>query len=143
MTAHRDAGGAPDRGSRLSGDDERFPGRGRGLAVRGKHLDLVAVAQFGDERRQAAIDLAAHHAVAELGMDRIGEVDRRRAARQRDQAPLRREAEDLVVEQLELGVLEKFLRVRLRRDWRSCDAATRRRCFRAARRLLSGDSPSL
>ncbi len=44
-------------------------------------------------------------------MDRVGEVDRRRAARQRDQAPLRREAEDLIVEQLELGVLEEFLRV--------------------------------
>ena len=43
-------------------------------------------------------------------MDRIGEIDRRRAAWQGDEAPLRREAEHLVLEQFELGVFEEFLR---------------------------------
>ncbi len=42
-------------------------------------------------------------------MDRIGEIDRRGAARQGDQVALRGEGEDLVLEHLELGVLEKFL----------------------------------
>jgi hypothetical protein len=44
-------------------------------------------------------------------MHRIGEVDRGAAARQRDQLTFRREAENLVVEQLELGVLKEFLRI--------------------------------
>ena len=63
------------------------------------------------ERRHAAVDLAADRRVADIGMHRIGEVDRRRAARQRDEPALRREAEDLVVEQFELGVLEELLRI--------------------------------
>ena len=42
-------------------------------------------------------------------MHRIGEIDRRGAARQGDQIALRREAEDLVLEHLELGVLEELL----------------------------------
>ena len=37
-------------------------------------------------------------------------LDRRRAARQRDQLALGREAEDLVLEEFELGVLEELLR---------------------------------
>src|SRR5574341_2443046 len=48
--------------------------------------------------------------IADLGMDGVGEIDRRRAARQRDQVALRGEAEHLVLEHLELGVLEEFLR---------------------------------
>ena len=42
-------------------------------------------------------------------MHRVGKVDRVRAARQRYQPPLWGEAEHLVLEQLELGVLEKLL----------------------------------
>ena len=45
-------------------------------------------------------------------MHRIGKIDGRRLARQRDQLALGREAEDLVVEKLELRVLEEFFRVR-------------------------------
>ena len=45
-------------------------------------------------------------------MDGIGEIDRRRAARQRDQIALGREAEHLILEHLELGVLEEFLGLR-------------------------------
>ena len=55
-------------------------------------------------------DLGADAGVADLGVDRIGEVDRRRAVRQRDQVAARREAEHLVLEHLELGVLEELLR---------------------------------
>ena len=42
-------------------------------------------------------------------MHGIGEIDRRGAARQRDQIALGGEAEHLILEHLELGVLEKFL----------------------------------
>ena len=44
-------------------------------------------------------------------MHGIGEIDHIGVARQRDQLSFRGEAEHLIVEQLELGVLEKFLRV--------------------------------
>src|SRR6266403_1548976 len=40
----------------------------------------------------------------------IGEVDGRRAARQGDEVPLGREAEDLILKHLELGMLEELLR---------------------------------
>ena len=72
-------------------------------------LDLVAILKFGQKRRMQAVDLGADRGIADIGMDRIGEIDRRRAARQRDQAPLRREAEHLIVKQFELGVLQKLL----------------------------------
>ena len=80
-------------------------------ALRGDDLDLVAVRELRAQRHEAAVDLGADAGVADLGMDGIGEVDRRRAARQRDQIALGREAEHLVLEHLELGVLEEFLRV--------------------------------
>ena len=63
------------------------------------------------QRRDLAVDLGADRHVADVGVHRIGEIDRRRAARQRDQLALRREAEHLVVEQFELGVLQKLFRV--------------------------------
>jgi len=74
-------------------------------------LNLVAVRQFAGQRRNLAVDLGAHGGVADVGVHRIGKVDRRRLARQGDQFALGREAEHLVVEQFELGVLEKFFRV--------------------------------
>src|SRR5207237_9798184 len=43
-------------------------------------------------------------------MNSIGEIDRGRAARQGDQIALWCKREDLVLEHLELGVLEKLLR---------------------------------
>ena len=45
--------------------------------------------QLRDERRDLAVDLGADRAVADIGVHRIGEIDRGRLARQRDQAPLR------------------------------------------------------
>ena len=54
---------------------------------------------------------AATHSVADVGMDAVGEVDRRRGARQRDDLALRREHVDLVGEQIDLDVLEELARV--------------------------------
>ncbi len=97
--------------ARLAGDDHRLPRGRRHLRLGADDLDLVAVLQFGHQRHDAAVDLGADAGVADIGVDGIGEIDRRRAARQRDQPALRREAEDLVLEQLELGVLEEVLRI--------------------------------
>ena len=85
---------------------------GADLRLRGEDLDLVAVVELGHQRRDLAVDLAADRVIADVGVNRIGEIDRRGLARQRDQLALGREAEHLVVEQFELGVLEEFLRVR-------------------------------
>ena len=87
----------------------RLPGGRRHLPGRPGDLDLVAVVQLGQQRDDAAVHLAAHRRIADVGMNRIGEIDRCRPPRQRDQPALRREAEDLVVEQLELGVLQELL----------------------------------
>ena len=85
-----------------------------------------------NKRRVAAIDLRADRRVADIGMDRIGEIDRRRAARQGDQPAVRREAEHLVMKEFELRMLEEFLgRVALARAGRSCGAAIDRRGSRA------------
>ena len=59
--------------------------------------------------RIGAVDLGADAGVADVGVERIGEIDRRGAARQRDQPAARGEAEHLVLEQLELGVFEEIL----------------------------------
>jgi hypothetical protein len=109
LLAHRHARGAADRRARLAGDDDMLPGRRRRLRVGAHDLHLVAVLQPRDQRHDAAVDLGADAGIADIGVDRIGEIDRRRAARQRDQAALRREAEDLVLEQFELGVFEELL----------------------------------
>ena len=49
--------------------------------------------------------------VADVGVHRVGEIDRRRAARQRHDLSLRREHVDLVGEEVALDVLEEFLGV--------------------------------
>jgi hypothetical protein len=82
------------------------------LRLRGYDVDLVAVLQLGDQRAHLAVDLAADRGVADVGVHRIRKVDRGGLARQRDQLALGGEAEHLIVEQLELGVLEKLLGVR-------------------------------
>ena len=81
------------------------------MRLRRDDFDLVAVGEFGDQRGDLAVDLAADCGVADVGVHGIGEVDGVRPARQRDQLALRREAENLVVKQFELGVFEEFLRI--------------------------------
>ena len=79
------------------------------LGARDQHL--VAVVQLRDQRRDAAVDLRPDRRIADVGMDRIGEIDRGCAARERNEPPLGGEAEHLVVKQLELGVLEELFRI--------------------------------
>ena len=81
------------------------------LSLGANNLNLVAVKQLGDERHWAAVYLAANAGVADVGMHRIGKVDRVGATRKRDQASVGGEAEHLILEQLELGVLEEFFRI--------------------------------
>ena len=99
---------AADTRPRLAGGDEIFPHRRRRLRLRGDDLDLVAVPEFGAQRHDLAVDLAADAGVADLGVDGVSEIDRGRAFGQRDRIALGREAEHLVGEHFELGVLEEI-----------------------------------
>ena len=63
------------------------------------------------ERHRTAIDLCADGRIADLRVDGVAEVDAIGPARQRNQPPLWRETKDLIVKQLQLGVLEEFLGV--------------------------------
>ena len=57
-------------------------------------LDLLAVLQRVVERHHRAVDARAAAAMAEVGVHRVGEIDRRRAARQVDDLALRRQHVD-------------------------------------------------
>ena len=76
LAAHRGAGGAPDRGTRLAGDGEPFPGGRRHLRFGADDVDLVAILKLGRQWLVAAVDAAADAAVANAGVHGIGEVDR-------------------------------------------------------------------
>src|SRR6266511_2161414 len=84
----------------------------RGVRVRrGEDLDGVAVLQLVAERDEPAVHLRADGVLADLGVDRVREVHRGRAARQALHRPLRREDEDLVREEVHLHRLEELARV--------------------------------
>ena len=68
--------------------------------LRRQDLDEVAVLQLVVKRHDAAVDLRADGLVPDVGVDGIGEVDRRRARRQRLHLALRREDVHLVVEEI-------------------------------------------
>ncbi len=80
------------------------------MRLRCDDIDLVAVTQFAPEWHHTAINLGADATVADLGMDCIGKVHGGRAFGQGDQIAARCEAEYLVLEHFELGMLQEFLR---------------------------------
>src|SRR6185295_19762990 len=70
------------------GDDERQPVAAR-LAVRaGQDLDHVAVLERGPDRHQLAVDARSRAAVSQIGVDVVGEIERRGAAREREHLAL-------------------------------------------------------
>ena len=58
------------------------------LRLGGEDFDLVAIVEDGAQRNHPAVDLGADRLVAKVGVDRIGEIDRRRALGQLDQLAL-------------------------------------------------------
>ena len=109
LAAQRVAGGTANGGAGTPGDRDALPRGWRHVAFRGQDHDFVAVAQHRRQRQLPAIDQRADTAVADVGVHGIGEINRRRAARQSDDPAFRREGEHLILEQLELGMLEKVL----------------------------------
>ena len=99
-----------DLGARGRGLDEFEPVPGRALAIRGSD-DLHHVARFqpGVERDDLAVDLGPRTAVAHFRVNGIGEVDGRRAGRERNDLALRREHEQFRAVQLALDGVHEFL----------------------------------
>ena len=82
------------------------------LLVRRRHdLDDVAVSQLVAQRLELPVDARAGDVLAELRVDREGEVDGRRAAREHPHVALRSEHVDLVLEEVDLHALEELGRV--------------------------------
>ena len=81
----------------------------RGLAR--DDLDDVAGPKAVVEGHDAVVDLRADRAVADVGVDAVGEVDRRRSRGQRFHLAFRREDEDLVLEDIDLQRLDELLRI--------------------------------
>ena len=99
-----------DAGPGLAGDDEPFPCRRWGLGLRCDDFDLIAVSEFASQRHHPAVDFGADAAVADFGMDGIGEIHGRCAPGQVDKIAPGGKAEHLVLEHFQLGVLQKLLR---------------------------------
>ena len=77
----------------------------------GDDLHHVAVLEHVVQRHHARVDLRADAVVADLGVDAVGEVDGRRTGREIDHVALRREDEDLVLEEVDLERLQPLVRI--------------------------------
>ena len=93
-------------------DDVQPVARRAVLALRRDDLDDVAVLEPVVERDEPVVDLRPDAAVADVGVDPVGEVERGRAGRQVLDVAARREHEDLVLEDVELDPLDELGRVR-------------------------------
>ena len=96
---------------RSRGGDEIQPVAAWLVPRRRQDLDDVAVAQPGTERDHLSVDPGADALMSDVGMNRVGKIDRRRVTRQRFDFSSRREDVDLFGIQLDLQVLEELLRV--------------------------------
>ena len=96
---------------RVRGDDEVQPVAARLVAGRRDDLDDVAVLEPRAERHHLAVDARAHALPADVGMNRIREIDRRGAPRKGFDLPLGREGVDLLRIEVDLQVLDELLRI--------------------------------
>ncbi len=98
--------------ARARGLHQRQPvARRAALALGGEDLDDVAGGQLVVQRHDLAVDLGAHAAVADVGVDLVREVERRGAGGERLDLALGREDVDLVLHQLAAQVLGELLGV--------------------------------
>ncbi len=101
-----------DLRARLGGLDEVQPvARRRARGLRGEDLDEVPRLERVGERHDAAVDLRADAAVADVRVDVVGEVEGRRAGRQVAHLALGREHVDLVRVEVRAQGLEELGRV--------------------------------
>ena len=102
----------PDLLAGVAGPDDVQPVARRSVLALGRDdLDDVAVLEPVVERDEPVVDLGADAAMADVGVDPVGEVERRRAGRQVLDVAARGEHEDLVLEDVELDPLDELGRV--------------------------------
>ena len=99
-----------DRGARLARDHELQPLRPGRRRRRGDDLDRLAADQLAAQRHQLLVDAGGDRVVADVGVHRVGVVERGGVARQREDVALGREQVDLVREQVDLDVLQELQR---------------------------------
>ena len=110
--------------ARAAGAHQREPvARRAALLLGGQDLDDVAAVELVVQRHDLAVDLGADAAVPDVGVDRVGEVERGRAGGEVLDLALRREDEDLVLEQVDLERLEELGRIAPRPRPRAAGAA--------------------
>ena len=98
--------------ARAGGLDDRQPvARRAALALGGQDLHDVARLQLVVQRHDLAVDLRADAAVADVRVDLVGEVQRRRPGGERLDLALGREDEDLVLDQLAAQLVGELLGV--------------------------------
>ncbi len=78
----------------------RQPIAARFQDLAGEHLDAVAADRLERQRHDALVDLGTPAAVADIGMNRIGEIEHGRTARQVDHLALRRQQVDAILDNL-------------------------------------------
>ena len=97
--------------ARTAGGGVVEPGRAGSCARLGDDLDAVAVFQPRGKRGIFVVDAGTHRAVADIGMDRVGKIDRRGTLAQRMNLAARRKHIHFIGKQINFDVLEKFQRI--------------------------------
>ncbi len=104
----------PDLLASVRCPDDVHPVARRAVLALGRHdLDDVTILEAVVQRDQPVVDLRADRAVADVGVDPVGEVERRAARGQVLHIAARREHEHLVLEDVELDALDELRGVRL------------------------------
>src|SRR6267378_4000385 len=98
----------PDLRARLGGLHVGQPRRVGMLVSGGDDLDPVAVLELSPERHELVVDPRRGAAVADVGVHRVGEIHRGRAARHRHDLALGSEHVDFVRKEVDLDVLQEF-----------------------------------
>ena len=101
----------PDLVPRPRGHDHVDPLAARRLRRPGDDVDDVAVRQRRPQRHELPVQPRADAAVADVGVDPVGEVERRRAAREGEDVAFRREGVDLVGVEVDLQRVHEDPRV--------------------------------
>ena len=95
-------------GARFRADDKVQPRGVRACARRGDDFHRLAAGERLRQRIRLAVDARADAGMADIGMHRVGEIHRRRASGQFDNAPFRGENVNLIREQIGFHALNKF-----------------------------------
>ncbi len=104
----RGAQRVPNLGTRPPGAHKAQPARIGARGRRGDDFHHIAAAQLGAQGHERVVHLGRHRLVAQIGVNGIGKIDRRGAARQRQNARLGREHIDRVGRQIDLDGFEKI-----------------------------------